>query len=143
MSEWTTARASVVDEAGKESRAEREVNLEFTFPERDAYKISEIEEVLHSKSIGRLASSFSPPHPPVDFFETTLLSIAIAKGSSKTISVRDYYAASLAERAKYPSGLVILMEQIAHLEDEVSENGKPAPRASDCTPNRKDVNRNP
>jgi len=139
MSEWSTAPFSVVDKAGKENRAQHEVSLEFKFPENDAYEISEIEDLLQSKSIGRLASRFGPPHPPVDFFETTRLSMAIAKGRSKTISVRDYYAASLTERAKYPSGLVILMERIARLEDEVSEKGKPAPASSDCSPPAKNV----
>ncbi len=125
---------SVVDESGKKTRQESSVSLEFKFPDEDNYRISELVELLQSKSIRRLPGHFGPPHPPVDFIETTALSIPLAKGGARTISAREYYAASLVERVKYPAAMVVLMEQIARLEDLVSEKGKPAPAASDCPP---------
>jgi hypothetical protein len=132
LSEWSTAAGSTVDKAGKETRSETTVNLEYSFPREDLYRMSELEEFLTSKAVQKLPATFARPHRPVDFFETSEIQITHPSGRSKKISVPEYYAASLVERTKYPSVLLILMDQLARLEDEVTEKGKPAEPSADC-----------
>jgi len=136
LSEWSTAAGSIVDKAGKETRSETTANLEYSFPQRDLYRVSELEEFLTSKAVQKLPATFARPHRPIDFFETSEIEIPHPGGRPKQISVPEYYAASLLERAKYPSVLLILMDQLARLEDEVTEKGKPAEPSSDCVPHQ-------
>jgi hypothetical protein len=131
-SDWSRSAMGLVDKAGKETRPERTANLEYRAPEQDSWQASELEESLTSKRVLRLASSFDPPHKPTDFIETTVVRIMLPKGKTKQISLREFYVASLAEKAKYPSALVILMDRIARIEDEVAEKGKAIDPPPDC-----------
>jgi len=132
LSEWSTAAASIVDKAGKETRSETTVNLEYSLPREDLYRMSELEEFLTSKAVLKLPTTFARPHRPVDFFETSKIQIIHPSGRAKQISVSEYYTASLVEKTRYPSVLLILMDQLARLEDEVTEKGKPAEPSADC-----------
>jgi hypothetical protein len=132
-SEWSRAGVEMADQDGKKSRSEKTVSSEYQVDERDVlWQIGELEDFLKSKPVLHLAASFAPPHRPVDFVEISTIQINLPHAKTKTINVREYYAASLVEKTKYPSALVILMDKLARIEDEVTEKGKPAERPSDC-----------
>jgi hypothetical protein len=61
-----------------------------------------------------------------------MVSIELPHARTKTINVREFYAASLVERTKYPTALVLLMEELARLEDEATQKGKPSEPPTDC-----------
>jgi len=131
-SDWSRSGIGIVDKTGKETRSEKTVSLEYRVPEKDSWEISELEDFLVSKPVLHLSSYFAPPHRPIDFFETSLVQIVLPTGMTKRINLREFYVASLVEKAKYPSALVILMDRIARIEDEVSEKGKPIEPPADC-----------
>lgn len=137
-SEWSKAGVETVDQDGKKTRAEKTVDYEYNIDERDVlWQIGELEDFLKSKPVLRLAASFDPPHRPVDFVETSTILIHLPRAKTKTIKVREYYAASLIEKTKYPTALVLLMDKLARLEDEVTAKGKPSEPPLDCPRNTK------
>ena len=132
-SEWSRAGVEIVDQDGKRTRSEKRVSFEYQVDERDVlWQIGELEDFLKSKPVLHLARSFDPPHHPVDFFEISTIQISLRDAKTKTIKVREYYAASLIEKTKYPTALVLLMEKLARLEDETTAKGKPSEPAVDC-----------
>jgi len=132
-SEWSRAGVEILDQDGKKSRAEKTVSYEYHVDERDVlWQIGELEDFLKSKAVLRLQPSFEPPHRAVDFVELSTIQVNLPNAKTKTINVREYYAASLIEKTKYPSALVILMDKLARIEDEATRKGKPAERPTDC-----------
>jgi hypothetical protein len=132
-SEWSRAGVEIVDQNGKKTRAEKTVSFEYQVDERDVlWQIGELEDFLKSKPVLHLAASFDPPHRAVDFVEVSTIQINLPDAKTKTINVREYYAASLLEKTKYPTALVLLMDKLAKLEDEVTTKGKPSEPPADC-----------
>ena len=132
-SEWSRAGVEIIDQNGKKARAEKTVSYEYHVDERDVlWQIGELEDFLRSKPVLHLAASFDPPHRAVDFVEISTIQINLPRAKTKTIKVREYYAASLIEKTKYPSALAILMDKLARIEDEATQKGKPAERPTDC-----------
>ena len=132
-SEWSRAGMETVDQDSKKTRPEKTVSFEYQVDERDVlWQIGELEDFLKSKPVLHLAASFRPPHRPVDFVEISTIQISLPNAKTKTINVREYYAASLIEKTKYPTALVLLMEKLAKLEDQVTTKGKPAEPPAEC-----------
>jgi hypothetical protein len=75
---------------------------------------------------------YPPPHPPTDFFETTSVQVILPDGKGKQVHTREYYVASLVEKTKYPSALIVLMDQVEQFEHAVAENGTPTEVPPDC-----------
>jgi hypothetical protein len=132
----STAAMGVQDKNGKVTHPERTDYREYRFPERDFWEVSGFVEFLQSKALFKLNSYFPPPHPPIDFVETSTVEVLLPKGRIKQIQTREYYVASLVEKAKYPSALIILMDKLEQLENTVSEKGTPAEPSSDCRQER-------
>ena len=128
----STAAMGVQDENGKVTHPERTDYREYRFPERDSWQVSSFVDFLQSKPLFKLKSYFPPPHPPIDFVETSTVEVPLPNGKIKQIQTREYYVASLVEKAKYPSALIILMDKLEQLEDTVSEKGTPTESSSDC-----------
>jgi hypothetical protein len=114
------------------SKAGSEASREYRFPDKDSWQVSEFGELIHSKAVRRLKSYFPPPHRPIDFVEISTALPFLPDGKSKQIVVREYYVASLAEKAKYPSALVLLMDRIEQIENKVSEKGTSVEPPPDC-----------
>lgn len=132
-SEWSRAAAEMVDQDGKKTRPEKTVSFECQVDERDVlWQIGELEDFLKSKPVQHLADSFAPPHRPVDFVEISRIQINLPRAKTKTITVREYYAASMIEKTKYPTALVLLMDKLARLEDEATAKGRPSEPLADC-----------
>jgi hypothetical protein len=137
-SEWSRAGAEVVEQDGKKTRPEKTVSFEYQIDERDVlWQIGELEDFLKSKAVSHLAASYDPPHRPVDFVEISTIQINLPHAKTKTITVREYYAASLIEKAKYPTALVLLMDKLARLEDEATTKGKTSEPPGGCPLQRK------
>jgi hypothetical protein len=132
-SEWSRAGAETVDLEGKKTRSEKTVTFEYQVDERDIlWKIGELEDFLKSKSVLHLAASFAPPHRSVDSFEVSTIQINLPHATTKIIEVQGYYSASLIEKTKYPTALVLLMDNLARLEDEATTKGRPSEPPADC-----------
>jgi hypothetical protein len=70
-SEWSRAGVEVVDQTGKTTTSAKTNSFEYRVDQRDVlWRIGELEEFLKSKPVLHLASSFAPPHRPVDFAES-------------------------------------------------------------------------
>lgn len=136
-SEWSRAGVQVVDSNGNKTRSEKTETSEYQIPQGDRWQMQELADFTKSKSVAHLSSSFPPSHPPIDFVENSTIGIMLPNGKTKTITVREYYSASLVERAKYPSALVLLMERLAQIEDEVAQKGKRIEPPADCESLRK------
>lgn len=102
---------------------------EYMFRESDLYGL---EDLLDSREMRNLPSTFKPPHTPIDYFETTKLSISRGETQEQTIELREYYVASLSEKARYPSALVVLLGRVAELEEAVKSKGKPVEPPAEC-----------
>jgi hypothetical protein len=96
------------------------------------YEVSQLLDFLKSKAVRRLPSSFEPPHRAIDFFEISAVRISTEDGKATEVTVREYYVASLEEKARYPSALIVLMEKIDEIERKSEEKGKPAELSADC-----------
>jgi hypothetical protein len=127
-SRWNSA-FSVVDAAGQESRPEHKVSVEHHLEEGDAFELSAFFE---SKALKRLSDKFAPPHPPIDYFETTSVQIMLPRGRSKQISTREFYVADMEEKTRYPAALIVLMDKIDEIEKQAADKGKPIESPPDC-----------
>jgi hypothetical protein len=132
----STAALGVQDKNGNVTHAERTDYREYRFPERDSWQVSSFVDFLQSKALLKLKSYFPPPHPPIDFVETSTVEVVLPNGKIKQIQTREYYVASLIEKARYPSALIILMDKVEQLEDTVAEKGTPTEPSSDCRQDR-------
>ncbi len=92
----------------------------------------ELSDLLESKAIKKLPEKFSPPHQPIDYFEMISVQIIGKDGKSKDISTREYYVASLKEKTRYPSALILLMDKINEIERVSNEKGTPIEIPQDC-----------
>jgi hypothetical protein len=129
---FSKAGVEIRDEHGKVTRPESGDSREYRFPERDSWQVSEFVEFLQSKAVKRLNSYFPPPHRPIDFVEISTVQVFFPDGTNKQIVTREYYVASLIEKTKYPSALVLLMDRIEQLEGKVSEKGTPVAVPPEC-----------
>jgi hypothetical protein len=126
---WWNSAVAEVDKNGKESRGEQTVSVENLLERGDVWELSSF---LESRALADLPSKFSPPHRPVDYFENVTVQILNPNGEKKQISTREFYVASLGEKTRYPSALVVLMGRIDEIEKEANEKGKPTQLPSDC-----------
>ena len=122
---------AIVDGAGRESRPEHKVSVEHQLDEGDEFELSTF---LESKAIKRLAERFAPPHPPIDYIESTVVQITLPRVAPKHISTREFHVADLEEKTRYPAALIVLMERINEIEKEASDKGKPTEIPPDCRP---------
>jgi len=121
---------SIVDEkTGQESRPEHTISVEHRLEQTDEWELSHF---LKSKPLKRLPEEFAPPHTPIDYVESILVEIIGPSGKSKRISTREFYMASLEEKIRYPSALIVLMGKIDDIEHEASDKGKPTDMLPDC-----------
>ena len=128
----SSSALGVRDERGHVTHSEKSESREYRFPERDSWQIENFLDFLQSKPLRLLDSYFPPPHKPIDYIETSTVEVLLPKGKIKQISTREYYVASLVEKARYPSALIILMDKIEELEHIVSERGKPLGVPLEC-----------
>lgn len=127
---WWNSSAIIVDSVtNEESRPEYTVSVEHHLTDTDVWELSRF---LQSKPVARLAEKFGPPHPAIDYFEQVTASIMSVKGQSKTISTQEYYTADLAEKSRYPSALILLMDRINEIETEAKTKGRPTEIPADC-----------
>ncbi len=131
-SSWSTSAMGVQDERGKITHPEKRESREYRFPERDSWQVSAFADFLQSKAVRRLKSYFPAPHRPIDFFETSTVELFLPNGQTKQLRTQEYYVASLVEKAKYPSALIILMDRIKELENTVVDKGTPSEIPLDC-----------
>lgn len=130
-SRWWNSAATIVDSVTNvASRPEHTVAFADQLADTDIWDLSRF---LESKAVKRLSEKFGPPHPPVDYFERVSLEISGDKGNAKKILTREYYVASLEEKTRYPSALILLMERIDRIEEAAATNGKPAEIPADCS----------
>jgi len=114
-SRWWNSAATIVDSVTNvASRPEQTVALADQLVDTDVWALNDF---LESKAVRRLAEKFGPPHPPVDYFETVTVEIPGGKGNAKKLLTREYYVASLEEKTRYPSALIVLMERIDRIEE--------------------------
>jgi len=128
----STAAMGVADERGKVTHPESTASREYRFPERDSWQVSGYVDFLQSGALRKLNSYFPPPHRPIDYVETSTVEVFFPNGKRKQIQAREYYVASLEEKAKYPSALIILMDRLEQLEDTVAQKGIPTQEPEDC-----------
>jgi hypothetical protein len=91
-----------------------------------------LSDLLESKALKRLPKKFDPPHRPIDYFERISVQIITTSGKVKQISTREFYVASLDEKARYPGALIVLMDKIDEIEHQANVKGKPIDIPSDC-----------
>lgn len=126
---WWNSAATLVDTAGKKTRPEHTISTEYLMDKLD---VSELTRFLKTKSVKNLRNAFGPPHAPIDYFENTSVRMRSPNGQSKQIITREYYVASLDEKVKYPSALIVLMDKIDEIERLAEEEGKPVEVPADC-----------
>ena len=126
---WNSAATIVEKETGKKSRPEHTVSTEHHLEETEMWDLSSF---LESKVLKKLPEKFGPPHPPIDYFEYISVQITGSQGKPKQISTREFYVASLEEKARYPSALLLLMGKIEEIQREANSKGKPAEIPPDC-----------
>jgi hypothetical protein len=125
---WNSAVAEV-DKNGKESREEHTVSVKYLLESGDVWELSSF---LESRVLADLPSKFAPPHRPIDYFETVTVKIISSNGTERQISTREFYVASLEEKTRYPSALIVLMSEIEEIENEANNKGRPSETPSDC-----------
>jgi hypothetical protein len=130
----STSAMGVQDEKGKVSHPERRDSREYRFPERDLWELGDFSDFLQSKAVRRLKTYFPPPHSAIDFLETSTVQIFFPNGKSQQLQAKEYYVASLVEKTKYPSALILLMDKIERFEDTVAEKGVESDVSASCTP---------
>jgi hypothetical protein len=120
------------DASGKVIHSEKQESRVYRFPEKDLWRIEGFADFLDSKAVRGLKAYYPPPHRPIDFVETTVVNWSPVKGQPKGMQVREYYVASLDEKAKYPSALIVLMDSIDQFETIVTEKGTPGAENPGC-----------
>ena len=121
---------STVDKAtGKESRSEKATSVEDRLEDVD---IGELSSFLQSKAVIRISDKYPPPHRPIDYFDEVSVTIIAPNGQTKRISTREFYVASLEEKSRYPSSLIILMDKIDEIEKQAVDRGQPVDMPEDC-----------
>ena len=135
-SSWRRSGVTIQDQAsGKNSRPEKTVSVEYHLEPGDEW---ELDSFLHSKAVRKLPTKFGPPHTAIDYSERVTVRIEGPNGTEKSISTREFYVASLQEKSKYPSALILLMDKIDEVEKEANEKGKPTSISDDCHPKPQD-----
>lgn len=127
-----TAAFGVRNENGDVSHPETTSSREYTFPERDFWEVRGYIDFLQSSAVRKLKPYFPPPHRPIDYVETTNVDVFLPNGRIKRIQAREYYVASLEEKVKYPSALIILLDTLEKLENTVRQKGTPTSVPEDC-----------
>lgn len=131
-SRWWNSAATIVDNVTNvASRPEHTVAFADQLADTDVWDLIRF---LESKAVRKLAEKFGPPHPPVDYFETVSVEISGSnKGNAKKLTTREYYVASLEEKTRYPSALIVLMERIDRIEEAATAKEKPTEIPADCS----------
>lgn len=138
----STAAMGIRDKHGDVVHPETKASREYRFPASDSWQVNGYLDFLQSKALRKLTSYFPPPHPPVDFVETSTVEVFLPHGKTKRIQAREYYVASLEEKAKYPSALIILMDTLEKMENAVAEKGTATQAPVDCGMNREPASTN-
>lgn len=126
---WWTGVSITDKETGKKSTPEHTVSKEYRLED---YDVSGLSDFLQSKAVKKLRENFAPPHRPIDYIEGITVQVIGPKGKLKQISTREFYVASLEEKTRYPSALILLMNKIEEIEKVVSDKGKPTEIPPDC-----------
>jgi len=128
---WSHSAATVVDGVIRaESRPEHTSAFAYQLGDGD---LSDLAGLLESKPVRGLPENFGPPHKSVDYFERIFVQILNSKGNSKRLSTREYYVANLEEKTRYPSALILLMDQIDQIEKAAAGAGKATNVPTDCS----------
>jgi len=127
---WWNSNAVIVDSAGAESRPEQTVSVTHRLADTDVWELSAF---LESNGVKRLPQKFDPPHKPIDYFERVTVDVIDSRNRSKKIVAREYYVASLEEKVRYPSALILLMDRIDQIEQEAVDKGAPSEVPADCS----------
>lgn len=117
-----SATGKEIENTGKEGR---EYKLE-------DYRVSQLDDLLHSKAVLRLAPSYGPPHPPIDYFEVYNVEIPMPRKEPKRIVTHELHVSSLTEETRYPAALLVLMHEIDRIQREASEQGKTVDESLEC-----------
>jgi hypothetical protein len=127
---WWNSGMTIVDkETGKKSGPEKIVSVEHRLEGGDEWELSSF---IESKALKGLPDKFAPPHRPIDYFEDVTVRLIGPNGTERRISTREFYVASLEEKSRYPSALIVLMDKIDEIEKAANEKGKPAEIPADC-----------
>jgi hypothetical protein len=127
---WWNSAVTIVDKAtGEKSSPEHTISLEHHLEDTDTWDLSAF---LGSKPVRRLSGAFAPPHTPVDYIENVTVHIMSPTGKQRQISTREFYAASLEEKSRYPPALIVLMSKIDEIEKEANDKGTPTEVPTDC-----------
>ena len=127
---WRNSGMTIIDkETGKKSRPEKTISVEHHLENADEWELSSF---LESKVLKGIPDKYAPPHRPIDYFENVTVRIISPNGRERQISTREFYVASLEEKSRYPSALILLMGKIDEIEKEANEKGKPTEIPSDC-----------
>ena len=122
----------ITDEHGNVTHPETKTSREYKFLDRDSWQVSGYIDFIQSRAMRKLKSYFPPPHRPIDYTETSTVDVFFSHGKTKRIQAREYYVASLEEKAKYPSALIILMDTLEKFEDTVADKGTSTSATVDC-----------
>jgi len=127
---WWNSGMTIIDkETGKNSRPEKTISVEHHLENGDEWELSSF---LESKVLKGIPDKYAPPHRPIDYFENVTVRIISPNGRERQISTREFYVASLEEKSRYPSALILLMGKIDEIEKETNEKGKATEIPSDC-----------
>jgi len=129
VSAWTSASSRFDDTTGKKIEDRHFEAFEQRLDKLDVFELSQL---FQSRKVRSLPERFAPPHRPIDYFETQTVAITAPGRTSKSISTREYYVASLEEKTRYPAALVVLLDQIPKLEEDAAKEGKPISASADC-----------
>jgi hypothetical protein len=131
---WVSAFTTVDKDTGEKSRPEQTRSVEYHLEDSDNWQLSSF---LKSGAVKELPEKFDPPQMPVDYFELVTVRITEPSGKNKQISIREFGVASLEQKSRYPSALVVLMGEIKEIEKAATEKGKSVGIPSGCQLNPK------
>lgn len=117
---WRSGITLVDSETGKKEPQEHGASFEYQL---EKYAADELSDFMQSKPVLKLSDSFAPPHAAIDYFETTHMKFQ-SKIVSKEITAREFFVASLVERARYPSALLVLLQRVDEIRKDAENRGK-------------------
>ena len=98
----------------------------------DSSERDELLDFLRSKAVRKLPKKFGPPEPAVDFFEIVSITIQHQTAKPQSLSTREYHVANLEEKARYPSALITLFDEIDRIGATARRTWTPAELPTDC-----------
>ena len=112
-----TDTLEVKDEKGNITQRDR---IEYRKLKLNDWEVSELADLAETPAFQKLADSYPPP---IDYFSTARIVVDSGK-VRKEIRTREFYVASVPEKAKYPSSLIALMDWINETETNVEQKGE-------------------